>query len=461
MSETHGWQKILTSFTHRISIPERYRTEYKQQTVQILKFRIQLFLGLVIAFYVSSYVFAFIWKQPMGSVWEITADILSATIACALIFLAGKSQSGIVIKLSGYLMACILTAGFTSMFLLYPSCFDLGMGPYLLLFLLVTMAMPWHPFEILGLGCLLAFSFVFALILSRTPSLQNEIYLQLNYFGMGFAILAAMIYKYFDEEKRKEQFSLRKELEEKNEIIRQELEMARQIHKSIIPKSFSNDRVDIAVSFLPVSYIGGDYAKFLFPTANKLLIFIMDITGHGVPAALMVNRIHSEVNLLANQTLSPSLFLEKVDRFVQETFEETSLLLSAYACLLDFEKKTLLYSNFGHPPQVLYHSKKHEIFYMNSQRHLLGISGTQGPEIHEVKVDFDRSDRILLFTDGLIEAKNGKGQFFGKEGVENYLKQHAALNAEAFNQGLVESLHRFRNKNDFEDDIFILTIDIK
>lgn len=462
MPRTREWQKFLPGlFPRPIRIPDGYRPEYEQQTVQILKFRIQIFLGLVIALYVLSYVFSFIWSYPLPSFGEIAGDLLTVGMASALIVGARKSRSPRVIKLASYLMTCVLIAGFSFLYLFYPVSFHLGMGPYLLLFLLIMMAMPWHPLEILALGCLLGLSFVIALSLAGTGYLGDRIYLQLNYFGMAFAILAAMIYKHFDEEKRKEQFLLRKELEEKNELIRKELELARQIHKSIIPKSFSNEQVDIAVSFLPVSYIGGDYAKFYFPTPDKLLIFIMDITGHGVPAALMVNRIHSEVNQLAEQSLLPSVFLEKVDRFVQETFEETSLLLSAYACLLDFRKKNLLYSNFGHPPQVLYHSQKREIFYMNPQRHLLGIAGTSSPEIHELTVDFDHKDRILLFTDGLVEAQNPKNQLFGKEGVEEYLKRRGDLKAEAFNQGLVETLQRFRSKDHFDDDVFILTIEIK
>lgn len=455
------WQKLFSSSIRRNRIPDLYRPEYREQTTRILSFRIRIFLGFVIALYLFSYIFNFLWSYPVPSLGEIVSDSLTVGIALALIFFAGRSRSQQTIKIFAYVMAFILVAGFLSMYWIYPLCFDLGMGPFLLLFLIVTMAMPWHPLEIFGLGLLLVLSFMFTLANVPTRYSQDMVYLQLNCFGMVSAILAAMIYKYFDEEKRKEQFLLRKELEEKNEQIRKELEMARQIHKSIIPKSFSNEQVDIAVSFLPTSYIGGDYAKFYFPTPDQLLIFIMDITGHGVPAALMVNRIHSEVTQLAEQSLLPNIFLEKVDRFVQETFKETSLLLSAYACLIDFKKKTIFYSNFGHPPQVLYHFKKNEIFYMSPQRHLLGIAEAKTPEIHELEVDFDHQDRILLFTDGLIEAQNGKGAFYGKRGVEDYLKNHAGLKAEAFNQGLIEDLQRFRGKDHFEDDIFLLTIEIR
>jgi serine phosphatase RsbU (regulator of sigma subunit) len=461
MLNTSACQKIIATLSRSVRVPACYFEEFREQTVQILKFRVQIFLGLIIALYVASYIFNFIWNYPWPSVWEVTSDLLTGAIALALIAFAGKSCSHGAIKASAYLMTLLLIAGFCSMYILYPVCFDLGMGPSLLLFLLITMAMPWHPLEVLVLGGLLILTFSFALGLTQTRYTHDLVYFQLNCFGMVSAILAAMVYKHFDEEKRKGQFLLRKELEEKNEIIKKELEMARQIHKSILPKSFANEQVDIAISFLPASYVGGDYAKFYFPSQDQLLVFIMDITGHGVPAALMVNRIHSEINHLAEQSLLPSIFLEKLDLFVQETFQETSLLLSAYACLLDFKKKTLFYSNFGHPPQVLYHSKRDELFYMNPQRHLLGIAATRAPEIHELKVDFDGKDRILLFTDGLLEARNEKGLFFGKEGVEDYLKQHPDLKAEAFNRGLIETLQRFRGKDDFDDDIFILMIEIK
>ena len=445
----------------RIRIPGQYDTEYERQTVQILRFRIRIFLGVVLALYFFSYLFCILWSYDLGSPWEIATDILTVIITLVLIAWTKKDHSLRTMKIIAYLMSVLLVTGFSFLYFFYPISFAVGMGPYLLLFLLVTMAMPWHPLEVLGLGCVMGVIFLVAVQATGYPLPEPLMYLQLNYFGFAFAVLAAMVYQYFDEEKRKEQFLLRKELEEKNETICKELEIARQVHKSIIPKSFSNDRVDIAVSFLPVSYVGGDYAKFYFQGPDKLLIFIMDITGHGVPAALMVNRIHTEVNILAEQPLLPSAFLEKMDRFVQETFQETSLLLSAYACLLDFKKKKIFYSNFGHPPQVLYHFKKREIYYMSPQRHLLGIPEAQSLPIHELTVDFDQKDRILLFTDGLTEAKNEKGQFFGKEGMENYLRSYADLKAEAFNQGLIEALHRFHGKDFFEDDVFILTIEIK
>ena len=107
-------------------------------------------------------------------------------------------------------------------------------------------------------------------------------------------------------------------------------------------------------TYLPVYYIGGDYTKFNFLEKDKLIFIITDVTGHGVPAALLVNRIHSEYERLAKEGYSPGELLRELNKFIEEDFGSSGMYLSAFCGLLDFKKMKLTYSNYGHPSQLLF-----------------------------------------------------------------------------------------------------------
>ena len=302
--------------------------------------------------------------------------------------------------------------------------------------------------------------FVLAAFTTQTPFLKEVGYLETNVIIFIFGAVVSAVFKGCDENRRAEQFMLRKELEEKNIAMQQELELAKQVHRSLIPKSFSDDKVEIAVSYLPYFYVGGDYARFDFLDKDRLLIFIMDITGHGVSAALLVNRLHTEIGNLARKFSQPGDILKELDLFVQKSFEDTHKFLTACACVVDFKEKRLFYSNFGHPPQILYQGSTKEIQWLSSQHHMLGIATSPTEKMYETELKFNKGDHILLFTDGVLEVQGRDKEMFGGKRLEKFIQEKGDLSPEVFNQSLLERLDQFKTKP-ISDDIFLLNIQIK
>jgi sigma-B regulation protein RsbU (phosphoserine phosphatase) len=255
-----------------------------------------------------------------------------------------------------------------------------------------------------------------------------------------------------------ENFSLLKEVEEKNLQIQKDLEFASRIHRTLIPESVKTEKADVAVSYLPMLSVGGDYAKFHFLEKDRLVFIICDVTGHGVGAALMVNRIHAEFERLAKEEKSPGMLLKKLDRFIHEDFTGTGMYLSAFCGMLDFKHRQFSYSNYGHPPQYFYQTSDGKIFSLEPQTVLLGVQWEEDVS-YEHAIGFQRGDRLLLFTDGILETTSKVGEPYGSQRVEQFLRQNAFLPADDFNAELIEDLKRY-NGGTLRDDLFLLTIQI-
>lgn len=248
------------------------------------------------------------------------------------------------------------------------------------------------------------------------------------------------------------------ELKQKNDQMQKELELATRIHKTLIPQSMQTEKATIIVHYVPMSFIGGDYAKFHFVNENRLTFIISDVTGHGVGAALLVNRMHAEFEKLSKMGREPGLLLKELNDFITGAFEGTQMFLSAFCGSLDFERQIFQYSNYGHPPQYIYQSRENAVRAMDSQTTLLGIP-FHDEMIYQHEAPFNAGDKILMFTDGLIEAKGPDGKLYGTERLAAFLQKHSQLPPQELSQKLMADLDNFK-KGDFGDDVFLLTIQI-
>ncbi|HPN66502.1 MAG TPA: PP2C family protein-serine/threonine phosphatase, partial [Candidatus Omnitrophota bacterium] len=320
-----------------------------------------------------------------------------------------------------------------------------------------VLLLPWNILETAALGVYTLVSFIGVYEMSNT-------YVNYEIFGINITLLVTatiicMVVKRSEEIMRQKDFVMKKEIEEKSRIMVEELEIANKIHSGLMPKSVRTDLVDIAVDYRPMLYMGGDYAKFHFIEKDKLVFMIADITGHGVSAALLVNRLHTEIEDLLRLKVDPGEMLKRLDRFIKSDFGKMSIFLSAFGGLLDFKGRKLTYSNFGHPPQILYRKSDSEIIYMESQTFLMGIGMDEGG-VYQMTIDFEKGDKIFLFTDGIIEAKAPSGEMYGNKRFEEFVRQHGALYVADFNEKLMEELKEFQN-GEQSDDIFLLSIQIK
>ena len=446
------------------TIPQDYLAEYIEKLTALVRSRIKLLCQLVLAIYLLSTIISYVISSSVFEAREIPLGIFLIIAAIIILYLNKKAKNIVTLKINAYLFTILSLTFLTRLSMVYTDYFNVSAPLYVFALFAVSFTIPWQPAEIAAIGLLhaLAYSSLF-LYIKQHLSTQSLTDIIQNYSDGMLLILMGFILCYVlrrkENSRQIENYLLLKEVETKNEQMRKELELATRIHKTLIPHSMNTDKADIAVLYLPMYYIGGDYAKFQFVDNDKLIFIIADVTGHGVSAALMVNRLHTEVERLIREGKWPGALLGELNDLIVKQFSGINIFLSAFAGLIDFKNKKLTYSNHGHPAQYIYHIRESSIARLSSQTTLLGLSSSEG-KTHEHILDFEKGDRMLLFTDGVIEIKNNTGEFYGGERLERFIADNYRLGVEQFNQHLLSDLNIFK-KGDFEDDIFILNIHAK
>lgn len=439
-------------------IPKELRNDYNRQLSRLFYSRVNLFCYIAIcAFLLELALGIFIFEEIL-SPKDMPGVIGGIVLSVILLSTANISRSLRFQKTRALIFTFILIFIASLAPVAHPILMMfMGITLVLLAYFPSVLLLPWSLTEAIIMGIFALASFI--LISFLTQAFITDQVFAINAGLLFIAVFIGIVAERSEEILRKREFLSRKEIEEKNAIMAKELALAKKIHKGLMPHSMRSEVADIAVTYKPMFYMGGDYAKFNFLDDNRLMFVVADVTGHGVSSALLVNRVHTEIERLTREKLEPGQILKSLDEFIKEDFGKMGFYLSAFCGLLDFTKNELIYSNYGHPPQILLQSRDNNIARMESQTFLMGI-GMNISEVYSTTISFERGDRLILFTDGIIEAKDINGNMFGHDRLEEFVKNNISLGVEKFNHSLSDDIERFQSGKQ-EDDIFILTIQTK
>lgn len=202
------------------------------------------------------------------------------------------------------------------------------------------------------------------------------------------------------------------------EKVEGELRIARQIQLDLLPRTFppfpDRTEFDLHAMNVPARTIGGDFFDFFFVDPDKLILTIADVSGKGVPAALMMAVTRTVVRNLATEGLSP---LQIMDRTNARLMADSTTGMFVTMILAQYQPSTgrLTYVNAGHPPGILY-GQDEPRFVCHSTGPIIGIDDGKdlGPaEQHEMILR--TGEGILFYTDGVTEARDPKSNLFGNE----------------------------------------------
>jgi sigma-B regulation protein RsbU (phosphoserine phosphatase) len=439
-------------------IPEKFKKEYMVELSRLFYFRVNLFCYIAIIVFSLEVLLGLTFFKGLLSAKDMPG-VAGGIVISILLLITGRFSPRLYLqKLRALFFTFLLILIAILAAVAHPDIIShLGITLVLLAFFPSVLLLPWSLLEAIIIGI---FTIVnYAWISMATDTLVNDQIFGINIILLGIATFIAAIVERSEEILRKKDFALRKEIEEKNSIMAKELDLAKKIHKGLIPQSARSELADIAVTYKPMLYMGGDYAKFHFTDKNKLLFILADVTGHGVSSALLVNRVHTEIERLVRESLMPGDILKSLDEFINKDFGKMGFFLSAFCGMLDFSRNKLIYSNYGHPPQILLQSKENKVVLMSPQTFLMGI-GMEAGKVYSSEVAFAKGDRLILFTDGIIEAKDSKGEDFGQGRLEELTRSNIGLDVIDFNERLTQEVSRFQ-AGEQADDIFLLTIQTK
>jgi sigma-B regulation protein RsbU (phosphoserine phosphatase) len=246
--------------------------------------------------------------------------------------------------------------------------------------------------------------------------------------------------------------------------IQRELEIARQIQSAILPQEVPRLRgISIAARYLPMAAVAGDFYDFLVVDEQRVGILVADVTGHGVPAALIASLLKSALAAQAAHAPDPGQVLAGLNCALCGKFE--AHFVTAGYLYVDGEKHVIRYGAGGHPP-LLFGSRDRgtqtAIREVESNGLLLGVSETA--TYRHVEFPFVAGDRCLLYTDGILEAMSPAQEEFGASRLLRLLQEQANLSAGDLVAEVLRQLARWSGRGDGdpqEDDITLVAVDLE
>jgi phosphoserine phosphatase RsbU/P len=243
------------------------------------------------------------------------------------------------------------------------------------------------------------------------------------------------------------------EIEAKEQLMALELAQASEIQQNLLPAHApSLDGYDIAGLNVPCRTVGGDYYDFAAYQDGKLALVIGDVAGKGLPAALMMSSLQARVQMLLETEPSPDAALTVLNRNLSERAVAGRFITFFYA-LLDLNSGLLEYSNAGHNYPLLLGSDG-SVNELSGSNMVLGLIPDAQYELR--KTTMHAGDLLVLFSDGVTEARNSYGQELGEKGLATLLQNHSGKSAEDTVAGLAEDVRRWCETTTFGDDFTIV-----
>jgi sigma-B regulation protein RsbU (phosphoserine phosphatase) len=236
------------------------------------------------------------------------------------------------------------------------------------------------------------------------------------------------------------------------ERISQELEVAARIQRQIIPKDiYEICGLEIANYFEPAKEIGGDYYDYTQLNENSFCVTIADVSGKGMPAALLLalGRSVLKTLIIAGNT-KPKDNLNELNRIIYPDISE-EMFITIFHSKYDQKSRTLYYSNAGHNPIIVYKAKTDRIELHSVKGPAIGF--IENYEYKQGEVQIDIGDVILYYTDGLTEVTNFERKFFGIEQIKRILYENHDKSPNVLKEKILKRVTEFRGDNEQEDDL--------
>jgi len=254
--------------------------------------------------------------------------------------------------------------------------------------------------------------------------------------------------------------TLRKEIENgrarrREEAAEQrELAEALKIQKRLLPQQVPQiDGWELAVSWQPASGVGGDCFDAIRFDQSRLALTIADVVGKGIPAALLMSNLQAAVRAFACEAVEPQALCHQVNRILCGNIAEGRFISFLY-CVLDAAAGVLTYTNAGHYLPILVRADG-SIERLGAGGPVLGV--IEDAEYEQAQVNVAPGDRIVLFTDGLTEARNAADEEFGEPRLIEAAVQHRACSAPALQARLEEAVAAFAG-GPMQDDATLIVL---
>jgi serine phosphatase RsbU (regulator of sigma subunit) len=237
-----------------------------------------------------------------------------------------------------------------------------------------------------------------------------------------------------------------------------DLRLARQIQRNLLPREPPRiPGLDFAVHYEPAFQVGGDFYDFLWVDPQRLALGVGDVSGKAISGALFMARVTSEVRAVAPLDGAPRRVLGRVNRVLAEVSEDGMFVTMVYISL-DLETQTLRYANAGHTTPLIRRGGR-VLSLEAPEARAMPLAVTPRLEVGEATVALEPGDVLLLYTDGIIEARSRAGEFYGQARLEAVLGRTVA-GARGTLEAVLADLDRFVEDAPQADDQTVVCLHV-
>ncbi|NWF49835.1 MAG: SpoIIE family protein phosphatase [Ignavibacteriaceae bacterium] len=240
--------------------------------------------------------------------------------------------------------------------------------------------------------------------------------------------------------------------------LERELDVAREVQRRILPSKNPNyPNLDISSIFIPAFEVGGDYYDFFPIDQNTLGFIIADVSGKGISAAFIMAEVKGIFESLSKVIRRPKEILIKANEILKGTLERKIFVSAAYG-LIDVRNGTLHIARAGHCPILLIREGKLQDIRPEGLGLGLSFDNVFSDSLQEQKVDLQENDTLILYTDGITEAKNGLFEDFGEDNFRNLLLKFSSHNVQTITEKVIKEVSIFSQEHSQYDDITLVII---
>ncbi len=247
----------------------------------------------------------------------------------------------------------------------------------------------------------------------------------------------------------------RKQLEQ--EAYRRELEIAKKVQNFLFPKSLpKTSRLHIDAVYLPHQNVGGDYYDYIQLDSDRFLICIADVSGKGVPAALLMSNFQASLRTLIRKTDDLEEIIGELNHatYVSGNIEN---FITLFIGIYDFRNSEFQYANCGHNPSIILHQDN--FIVLEEGTTVLGMFDPL-PFLTTKKITELKGFKFFGYTDGLTETFNVEDEQFGMERLVSVLKKFKNEDLITLHQAVFKELDNFRGEKEFSDDITMISCEV-